>query len=529
MKDVFDPDSKRKTISRPGVFKRFWSSMVTQMVLAVLVALAIAQIFSFVILGNAYRTVLSDISQKSQFQQIESLVWLLENNPISDYSAILAAARTKNAWFTVDDRSELANRDMNARDKRLMQRLLHLMGNQYKGRILVKVNHSRDEGLIKSVDSKSPVFKNSSFKSNEQEHWKSAKYCSDGDSCQKPWHQHRPMADSRHDGDRRYYREGWRPPVVTSLQVSVHMLSGDWLNLKAKAPAAPPLAAKQTVIFLVTAMILVLAALAVMVRRITQPLRMLSKASIRLGMGELVKPLPEKGPADLRETIRAFNQMNDRLQRFVSDRTRMLAALSHDLRTPITSMRLRVELMPPGKDRDQLLATLEEMQQMSEATLAFMRQASDNEVTRQVDLNAMLGSLCDDLAEIGQAVNFQETSEIIIRCRPVSLKRALRNLIENGVKYGQSVGVSLALYEKVGQHFVSVIVQDSGPGIPEAMMEQVFEPFFRLEGSRNRDTGGIGLGMAIARNIVRNHGGEIYLKNKEQGLQVTLELPLNVG
>ncbi len=502
MKDVFDPDSKHKTISRPGVFKRFWSSMVTQMVLAVLVALAIAQIFSFVILGNAYRTVLSDISQKSQFQQIESLVWLLENNPISDYAAILAAARTKNAWFTVDEQSDLASRNMSARDKRLVQRLLHLMGNQYKERLLVKVDHSRDSNQVNSG-----VPKN-----GEPEHWTSSRYCSDGEGCQKPWHQNRQMTDSRHDADRRYYREGWRPPVVTSLQVSVHMLNGDWLNLKATAPAAPPLAAKQTVIFLVTAMILVLAALAVMVRRITQPLRMLSKASIRLGMGELVRPLPEKGPADLRETIRAFNQMNDRLQRFVSDRTRMLAALSHDLRTPITSMRLRVELMAQSKDRNQLLATLEEMQQMSEATLVFMRQASDNEVTRQVDLNAMLGSLCDDLAEMGQAVSFQETSEIIIRCRPVSLKRALRNLIENGVKYGQRVDVSLSLYGREGQHFAAVVIHDSGPGIPEDKMEQVFEPFFRLEGSRNRDTGGIGLGMAIARNIVRNHGGEICIE-----------------
>ncbi|MFK0569705.1 ATP-binding protein, partial [Endozoicomonas sp.] len=473
-------------MTKPGVIKRLWSSMVTQMVLVVLLALVIAQAFSFVILGNAYRTVLSDINQKSQFQQIESLVWLLENNPVDDYPAILAAARTKNTWFTVDDYIEMTDTvlpfSMNVQDKRRMQRLLHLMGDPYKGRIFVKVDHSSGSGE-----------KNSDKKSTESDRWKNIRSCNEGDNCQKPWH--RQMVESGHDGEGRYYREGWRPPVVTSLQVSVHMLNGYWLNLKARAPVAPPLAAKQTVIFLVTAMVLVLLALAVMVRRITRPLRMLSKASVRLGMGEKVEPLPETGPADLRETIRAFNQMNDRLQRFVSDRTRMLAALSHDLRTPITSMRLRVELMPESHDRDRLLETLEEMQQMSEATLAFMRQASDNEVTRQVDLNAMLGSLCDDLAEIGQAVNFQETSETIIRCRPVSLKRALRNLIENGVKYGQSVDVSLALYdqngaEKPGQHVVSVIIRDCGPGIPEAMMEQVFEPFFRLEGSRNRDTGG---------------------------------------
>ena len=483
--------------------QRLWSSMVTRMVLAVLIALVVAQLLSFVILAQAHRTALSDIAQKSLLQHVESLVWLLENNPASDYPAILAAARSSNAWYNVDERSAVVDKDMSPGDKRLMKRLLLLLGEQYQGRVFVDADHWDPHA-------------------GERRKHGPDKRCQG--RCDEGVDEHRETTEPGRR--RRYHRDDWRPPAVTSLEVAVHLRNGSWLNLQAMAPMVPPLVARQTVIFLITAMILVLAVLAVMVRRITRPLSLLSKAAVELGMGEKVPPVPEQGPADLREAIRAFNQMNNRLQRFVSDRTRMLAALSHDLRTPITSMRLRVEMMPDSLDRVQLLATLEEMQQMSEATLAFMRQASDNEITRQVDLNAMTGSLCDDLAELGQDVNYHEGQEIVIRCRPVSLKRALRNLVENGVKYGQRVEVQLESYEKAGHSFVAVVMRDAGPGIPEEQMEQVFEPFFRLEGSRNRDTGGMGLGMAIARNIARNHGGEIYLENTVAGLKVTLELPL---
>lgn len=495
--------------------RRLFSSMAAQMILVVLLALVVAQVISFLILGNAYRTVVSDINQKSQFQQIDSLVLLLEASDVGNYPAILAASSTKNAWFSVDDSSSVPSQGMNLREQRLVQRLLHYMGREYRGRVFIKAN-------TKTFTPKRPPVR------------EEVKACSDpgasGKDCKPPW-RHHPMGEDGADRRmiaRTMMKEGWRPPRLISLRVSVQMLNGHWLNLQAKAPVAPPLAPRQTLVFLALSSVFVLLALAFMVRRITRPLGMLSRASVRLGLGEEVQPLPEKGPEDLRETIRTFNQMNDRLQRFVSDRTRMLAALSHDLRTPITSMRLRVELMPESRDRNQLLATLEEMQQMSEATLAFMRQASDNEQTRQVDLNAMLGSLCDDLAELGQDVHYREGSETIIRCRPVSLKRAFRNLIENAVKYGNQAEVSFAITEdKSGQKHRVITIQDVGPGIPEAKMEQVFEPFFRLEGSRNRDTGGIGLGMAIARNIVRNHGGDIELVNREKGLQVRVMLPEN--
>ena len=261
-----------------------------------------------------------------------------------------------------------------------------------------------------------------------------------------------------------------------------------------------------------------------MVRRITRPIRKLSSASHRLGLGEKIDPLQEEGPEDIRELVRAFNLMNERLQRFVADRTRMLAALPHDLRTPVTSMRLRVKLMEPGPETDQLLATLDEMHQMSEATLAFMRQASNNEATRAVDVNALLDSLCEDLQDIGLSVHYQDSQKVIAHCRLVSLKRALCNLIENAAKYGSVAHVNMSARQESAQ----IRIQDEGNGIPEGMMERVFEPFVRMEESRSRETGGIGLGMSIARNIIHSHGGDIYLENNDRGLPVTINLPLVV-
>jgi signal transduction histidine kinase len=259
-----------------------------------------------------------------------------------------------------------------------------------------------------------------------------------------------------------------------------------------------------------------------MVRRITRPMAQLAAAAESLGRGETVAPLAERGPLDVRQTTRAFNRMHDRLQRFVQDRTRMLAAISHDLRTPITSLRLRAEFVDDEEMRAKILDTLDEMQRMVEATLAFAREEAAREDTRTVDLGALIESLCEDLAEMGLNVAFAGAARSPHPCRPVALKRAIRNLVENAVAYGKRARVAL---ERRAEEF-AVVIDDDGPGIPEADFERVFGPFVRLEESRSQETGGIGLGMAIARSIVRGHGGDITLANREGGgLRAVIHLP----
>jgi signal transduction histidine kinase len=214
--------------------------------------------------------------------------------------------------------------------------------------------------------------------------------------------------------------------------------------------------------------------------------------------------------------------MRGRLQRFVQDRTRMLAAISHDLRTPITTLRLRAEFVEDEETRAKILETLDEMQRITEATLAFAREEAAAEDTRTVDLAALVDSVCADLADLGQDVAFGGPERAPYTCRPVSLKRAVRNLIENAVTYGERARVTL---EQAADSF-RIVVEDDGPGIPEAEFERVFAPFVRLEESRSPETGGIGLGMAIARSIVRGHGGDITLANRQDGgLRAVIHLP----
>jgi signal transduction histidine kinase len=213
--------------------------------------------------------------------------------------------------------------------------------------------------------------------------------------------------------------------------------------------------------------------------------------------------------------------MQARLQRFVEDRTRMLAAIGHDLRTPLTSLRLRAEFVSDPELQEKMLNTINEIQTMTEAALAFARAEATVERTRSVDLSALVESLCDDLAELSQDVTFIDSPKINYRCRADALRRAVRNLIENAVRYGERARVSLT----GSAESIDIVVEDDGPGIPEGAIEQVFAPFFRIEHSRNRETGGVGLGLSIARAIARHHGGDILLANQRNGMRAIISLP----
>ncbi|MDG4552234.1 MAG: ATP-binding protein [Candidatus Contendobacter sp.] len=264
----------------------------------------------------------------------------------------------------------------------------------------------------------------------------------------------------------------------------------------------------------------VLAALAV--RALTRPLAVLADAAGELGRDIRRPPLDENGPLEVRRAARAFNTMQERLIRYIEDRNRILAALSHDLKTPITRLRLRAELLDDAPPREKFLADLDEMAQMAQASLDFLRGGEDSEPIAPVDFNALLESLRDDAEDTGHAVSLVGTAHQPLRCRPLALKRCLTNLVDNALNYGQRA--EIAVTDTPAR--LTLLVRDHGPGIPAAELERVFEPFYRLEHSRSRDTGGTGLGLSIARNIARAHGGELKLRNHPQGgLEAVLELP----
>jgi signal transduction histidine kinase len=258
-------------------------------------------------------------------------------------------------------------------------------------------------------------------------------------------------------------------------------------------------------------------------RRVTVPLGRFARAAGRLGTDVSAPPMAEAGPSEIAQAALAFNQMQRRIQRLVDDRTRMLAAIAHDLRTVLTRLRLRAELIDDAEQQGKAIADLDAMAAMLDETLAFARDDSSGEARQDVDLAALVRSLCDDLADAGQPVHYQGPDRLRFAGRPVALRRALTNLIDNAVQYGGLAEVGL----DVDRDAVRLTIEDRGPGIPASAREQVFQPFFRLEPSRSRATGGAGLGLAVARTIVHRHGGEITLHDRPGGgLAVRITLPL---
>jgi len=352
----------------------------------------------------------------------------------------------------------------------------------------------------------------------------------DGDDCLPDRDDHRDRERHDDEDDEHHEYEEHRdeddhrddrhecPPV---LGVSLALSSGQWFNARARPPAPSWLWLKATLTSVGITAVLLTLTLLLAVRRILQPMNELSLAAHAFGRGEKVR-VPEKGPEDVREVTRAFNQMQDQVGRAQEDRARLLAALAHDLRTPITSMRLRVEMLPEGEDRDRLLDSLREMQHLAEATLDFIR-GTTTEQHRRYDLATLLDSLCGDLQEMGLAVHCDDSPRCVLQGQPEAVKRALRNLIENAVNYGDQAEVTLATTDTEAV----VTIVDQGSGILEADRERVFEPFYRLEHSRSRETGGAGLGLAIARTLIRGMGGDIRLGAGPggQGLQVSVTLP----
>jgi len=317
-------------------------------------------------------------------------------------------------------------------------------------------------------------------------------------------------------------KAGDGPPDGKTLLVAVRLTDGDWLNFAAPIEPAESLWSLRFVLSVAVTIAIVVILSAFVVFHLTAPLRTFALAARRLGRDVAAPPLPERGPQEVRQAVRAFNDMQDRVRRFVEDRTQMVAAISHDLQTPITRMRLRAEFIEDAEQRDKLLADLEGMERMVAATLSFARDDAAAEARETVDLVALVQRVCDDLTDAGLAVEFDGTGRLAYACRPTALRRALANLIENAAKYGERARVALL----PADDRLVVRIDDDGPGIPEDRQEAVFKPFVRLEESRSRETGGTGLGLTVARSVVRAHGGDITLRNRpEGGLRVEARLP----
>jgi signal transduction histidine kinase len=259
-----------------------------------------------------------------------------------------------------------------------------------------------------------------------------------------------------------------------------------------------------------------------MTRTITRPLAALATAADAVGRGTAIQPLKERGARELKRATRAFNAMQERLNRYLDSRTRVLAAMSHDLRTPITRLRLRVESIEDEALRTRCVEDLDEMTRMVRGALSIFRGLNDEEPTVPVDIDALLEELQRRYAEVSASVAIEGRAAAPFPGKPLALKRCLGNLVDNALQYGEHA--TIAVTSSADE--LTIRVLDDGPGIPPAELERVFEPFYRLESSRNRATGGTGLGLSIARDVAQAHGGSLSLSNRSSGgLEARLVLP----
>ncbi|MEX1057857.1 MAG: ATP-binding protein, partial [Natronospirillum sp.] len=258
------------------------------------------------------------------------------------------------------------------------------------------------------------------------------------------------------------------------------------------------------------------------VRWLTRPMRSLSQAAMALGRDIHQNPVPETGTYEVRATARAFNIMQRRILTFINDRDLLFSAISHDLKTPITRLRLRAELLDDEVARERLNYDLNELEQLVQGALELAQSNDLNEENGLIQLQPMLAAIQEEVAVLQRPMHIKLYGDVSLYGKPMAIKRCLSNLIHNAVFYGTEAWVSAEGTAEA----VYVRIVDNGPGVPEAELEHIFDPFVRLESSRSRYTGGSGLGMTIARNIVHSHGGDIGLRNAMgAGLEVTITLP----
>jgi signal transduction histidine kinase len=308
------------------------------------------------------------------------------------------------------------------------------------------------------------------------------------------------------------------PQSVT--EVMIPLVRGTQLTTTYYRPPPPPWPVQSIVATLVAILVTSLAG-GLLARRVARPLSKLAAAASEVAHGGTAPHVPEQGPEDVRRAAAAFNAMTDQVSRTMESQRQLLSAVGHDLRTPITAMRINTEFVEDADTRERLEKNIEELQELTEAVLSAAKGVGWEQM-RKIDLAALVESVCADLEEMDKPVSWQPHDAAPIACRPNEIRRAVRNLIENALAYGKTAAVHLEDKPEVYE----LVVEDEGPGISDADRERVFEPFVRLESSRSSETGGTGLGLTLVKAIAQGHGGTIRLENRaEGGLRACLCLP----
>lgn len=312
----------------------------------------------------------------------------------------------------------------------------------------------------------------------------------------------------------------WEAPVVGDFSAAMRLADGRWVVVRSSPEPFPNAWQRRALLLLGAGFLVVAPAGFLFARRITAPLKRFSEAADRLGRDPHAEPVALSGPAEIGAAANAFNNMQARLKRYIDDRTAMVGAISHDLRTPLARIRFKLEGAPPAV-RDSVLSDVSQMEQMIQGVLAFIRNEGAPRTREKLDLLSLAECVADDAAMMGADVEMAESAPVTVEGDPVALQRMLTNLVDNAVKYGGHARIRVA---RQGELAV-VEVSDGGVGLSAEDLERVFQPFYRADASRNLDSGGIGLGLPIARSTARAHGGDVELVRGRTGLVARVSLP----
>jgi two-component system OmpR family sensor kinase len=310
--------------------------------------------------------------------------------------------------------------------------------------------------------------------------------------------------------------------LIAPFQVIIHTKSGQWLTVQPGEHKGLAFWQLRLLLWFAVSVVALIPLAWFFARGLAKPMTQFAAAAERFGRDPRSPPMTISGSTEIVQAAAAFNEMQDRLRRYVDDRTSMVAAIAHDLRTPLTRLRFRVEAAPE-EAQAKMTADIDQMEAMIAATLAFVRDAQADPHRTRLELSSLLESIVDDMAETGADVHVEQAEKVVIDADSLALRRLLTNLLENAVKYGARARASLSVHDRMAE----IDIEDDGPGVPAAELSRVFDPFYRREPSRNRQTGGIGLGLSVARSIARAHGGDVALQNRPQGgLRAKVTLPV---
>ena len=508
----------------------------TRLILLMLATLVLVQLVSVMVYLKDRNHLISSASANLQVQRIANLISLFDQSEPHQYKAILKATETPQLAVLVSPaaliRSMPSARDAVEMQQKLYRKTLRqpdqsIRVTYEKYRLPEDFECNSDEFTGEGKRGRSYLGRDHAYWSKEGDEGPRffSRYQDEKDHWRERDHDFEDFDDYKKYGSKPYSRRD-SPPY--ELTISVLLPDQRWLNIRAGGTEPLPVWNWRSAVGLLVVGLLVVGIMLWMLRSNTRPLQGLAKAANRIGRGMDSEPLAEEGAREVRTTIQAFNSMQERQQRFIKDRMLMLAAISHDLRTPITKLRLQSEFVSDEEIHNKMQHTLTDMEQMLNATMNFARDDVQNEPSKATDLASLVQSLCDDLIDQGANLNCDLPERLVCECKPMGFRRMITNVVQNAVKYADSAEVVLKQEKEpeTGIHWIILTVTDDGPGIDEALFEQVFTPFYRIEASRNRATGGMGLGLSVVRSVVLLHGGHVELSNRDEGgLQVQIRIP----